>query len=157
MQKYDSNCTSRTNWFDLAGTPSLVFEPEPLNSFNSIEAILAATFEKEPLEVYFWEQSTVPCPWNTYWTAAAKEGGGLDIDDPVFGPHSTWYTGTHSWVPCDPEEPCDCEGHNCARTHSTIGHTAAAATTPKSLGIPLIVVVPLTPIPSEIDRYNRHW
>jgi hypothetical protein len=157
MHKYDSNCTSRTNWLNLAGTPCLVFEPEPLNTFNSMEAILAAAFEEDPLEAYFWEQSTVPSPWNTYWTATAKEGSGLDIDDPVFGPHWTRDTGVHSLFPCNPEEPCDCEGHNCAGTQLTIGHAAAAATTAKSLGIPLIVVVPLTPISSEIDAYNWHW
>jgi hypothetical protein len=151
MQKYDSNCTSRTNWFDLAGTPSIVFEPEPLNAFESIEAILAASFEEDPLEAYFWEQSTVPSPWNTDWTDAAREGGGLDINDPVFGPHWTRYTGANSWFPCDPETPCECEGHNCAGTHSTVGHTAAAETAAKSLGIPLIVIVPPTPTPSEMD------
>jgi len=157
MHKYDSNCISRTNWFDLAGTPCLVFEPHPLNAFNSIEAILAATFEEEPLEAYCWEQSTVPCPWNTYWTDAAREGGGLDINNPVFGPHWTRYSGAHSWFSCDPEERFDREGHNCAGTHSTVGHAAAAATTAKPLGIPLIVVVPLTPTPSELDAYNWHW
>ena len=62
MHQYDSNCTSRTNWFDLPGIPCLVFGPEPLNAFNSIEAILSATLEEEPLEVYFWKQSTVPSP-----------------------------------------------------------------------------------------------
>jgi hypothetical protein len=66
MHQYDSNCTSRTNWFDLTGIPCVVFEPEPLNTFESIEAILAASFEKEPPEAYFWEQSAVPSPWNTY-------------------------------------------------------------------------------------------
>jgi len=157
MQKYDSNCTSRTNWFDLAGTPCLVFEPEPLNAFESIEAILTATFEEEPLEAYFWEQSAVPCPWNTYWTDAAREGSGLDINDPVFGPHLTQYSGAHSWFSCDSEEPCECEGHNCARTHLTVGHAAAAATTAKSLRILLIVVVPPTPTPFEIDAYNWPW
>jgi hypothetical protein len=96
MHKYDSNCTTQTNWFDLAGTPCLVFEPEPLNTFDSIEAILAATFEEEPLEAYFWEQSTVPSSWNTNWTDAAREGGGLDINDPVFGQHWTKYSGVHS-------------------------------------------------------------
>jgi hypothetical protein len=157
MRQYDSNCMSRTNWFDLARVHCLVFEPEPLNAFESIEAILAASFEEEPLEAYFWEQSTVPSPWNIYWTEAAREGGGLDINDPVFGPHWTRYTGAHSWFPCDPEELCDCEGHNCVGTQSTIGHAAAAATTAKSLGIPLIVVVPPTPTPSELDAYNWHW
>jgi len=157
MHKYHSKCTSRTNWFDLAGTPCLVFEPEPLNTFESIEAILTLSFDEEPLEAYFWEQSAVPSPWNTYWTEAARAGGGLDINDPVFRPHWTRYTGAHSWFPCDPEDPCDCEGHNCAGAQSTVGHVAAAATTAKSLGIPLIVVVPPTPTPSEIDAYNWHW
>jgi hypothetical protein len=157
MHQYDSNCTSRTNWFDLAGTPCLIFEPEPLNSIESIKAILAASFKEEPLEAYFWEQSAIPSPWNTYWTDAAREGGRLDINDPVFRLHWTRYTGAHSWFPCDPEEPCDCEGHNCAGTHSTIRYAAAAATTAKSLGMPLIVVVPQTPTPSEFDEYNWHW
>jgi len=157
MPEYDINCTSRTNWFDLAGTPCLVFEPELLNAFDSIEAIYEATFEKEPLEAYFWEQSTVPSAWNLYWTEAAKEGGGLDINDPAFGAHWTRYLGAHSWYSCDPEERCDWEGHNCLGTHSTVGHAAAAATTAKSLGIPLIVVVPPTPTPSELDAYNWHW
>jgi len=156
-QKYDSNCTSRTNWFDLAGTPCLVFEPEPKNAFDSIEDILAATFKEEPLEANLWEQSTVPSPWNTYWTDAAREGGGLNINDPVFGPHWTRYSGAHSSFPCDPEEVCDCEGHNCAGIHLTVRHAAAAATTAKLLGIPVIVVVPPTLTPSELDAYNCHW
>jgi len=151
MHQYDSNCTSRTNCFDLAAIPCLVFEPEPLNAFESSEEILTESFKEEPHEAYFWEQSTVPSLWNTYWTDAAREGGGLDIDDPVFGPHWTRYTGAHSGFPCDPEQPCDCEGHNCAGTQSTIGYTAATVTTAKSRGIPLIVIVPLTPTPSEID------
>jgi len=157
MHMYDSNCTSCTNRFDLAGTLCLVFEPKPLNAFKSIEAVLATTFEEEPLKAYFWEQSTVPSPWNTYWTDTARESGGLDINDPVFGPHWTMYSGAHSWFPRDPEEPCDCEGHNCAGTHSTIGYAAAAATTAKSLVIQLIVVVPPTLTPSELDAYNCHW
>jgi len=157
MQKFDSDSTSRTNRFDITGTPGLVFEPESLNTFESIEAILVATFEEEPLIVYFSEQSTVISAWNIYWTDAAREGGGLDINDPVFGPHWTRYLGAHSWFPCDPEEPCDWEGHHCVGTQSTIGHAAAAATTAKSLGIPLIVVVPPTPTPSKLEAYNWHW
>jgi hypothetical protein len=53
MHKYDSYCTSRTNWFDRAGTSCLVVEPEPLNALESIEAILTATFEEEPIKAYF--------------------------------------------------------------------------------------------------------
>jgi hypothetical protein len=157
LREYDSNCTSRTNWFDLAGTPCFVFEPEPLNAFDSIEGVLLSSLEEEPFEACFWEQSTVPSPWNTYWTDAARQGGGLSINDPLFGPHWTRYLGAHSWFPFDPEEPCDCEGHNCAGTHSTVGHAAAAATTAKSPRVPLIVVEPPTLTPSEIDAYNWHW
>jgi hypothetical protein len=47
------------NWFDVAGTPCHVFEPEPLNAFESIKAIHATTFEEEPLETHFWVQSGV--------------------------------------------------------------------------------------------------
>jgi len=157
MQKYNSNWTSQTNWFDHAGIHCLGFKPEPLNSFESIEAIHNAIFEEEPLEAYFWEQSTTPYCWNTYWTDATIEGGGLDINDPVFRPHWTRYSGAHSWFPCDPEDPCDCEGHNCAGTHLTIVHAAAAATTAKSLEILLIFVVPSTPTPSKLDKYYWHW
>jgi len=52
------------NWFDLAGTPCLVFELEPLNGFESILAVLAATSVKKPLEAYYWEQSDIPSAWN---------------------------------------------------------------------------------------------
>jgi hypothetical protein len=45
------------HWFDLAGTLCLDFEPEPLNAFESIEAVLSATIEEEPSEAYSWEQS----------------------------------------------------------------------------------------------------
>jgi len=44
MHKYDSNCTEQMNWFDLAGIPCLVYEPELLNAPDIIEAIPAATF-----------------------------------------------------------------------------------------------------------------
>jgi hypothetical protein len=73
------------NSFDLAVTPCLVFEPESLNAFENIKAILAATIEEEPLEAYCWEQPTVPSPWNTYLTDSAREDGGLEIKNPVFG------------------------------------------------------------------------
>jgi hypothetical protein len=53
------------NSIDLAGSPCLVFEPEPLNAFVSIEAVLAATFNQDPLEAYFWEQSDILSPWDT--------------------------------------------------------------------------------------------
>jgi hypothetical protein len=53
MHKYPTNCTSRTNSFDLAGIPCLVFEPKPFNTFEGVDAILAATFQEEPLEAYF--------------------------------------------------------------------------------------------------------
>jgi len=157
MQKYDRNCTFRTNWVHLAGNPCLVLEPEPLNSCDSIEAILAATFEEEPLKDYFWEQSTVPSPWNLYWIEAARGGGRLGINDPVFRSHWARYLGGHSWFPRDAEEPCDCKGHNCLVTHSTVGHAPAAATTANSLGVPLIVVVPPTPTPSKINEYSWPW
>ena len=58
---------------------------------------------------------------------------------------------------CDLEEPCACEGLDSLEEQSTIGHTAAAAITSTSLGIPLIVVVPPTPPPSETDVYNWDW
>jgi hypothetical protein len=157
MYQYDSNCPSRSNWIDLARTPCPVFPPEPLNALNSIEAIIAATIGEEPLAAYFWKQSAVPSPWNTCWTNAEREGSGLDINNLVFGPHWTRYSGGHSWFPCNSEEPCNCEGPNCAAIFLTVVYRAAAATSATSLRIPLIVIVALTPTPSELDSYSWHW
>ena len=145
------------NSFDRAAIPCCVFNHETMNDFESIKAILTATFEVEPLEAYFWEKSTTPSPWNTYWTDTDRKCGPLDINDPVFGPHWTRYSGAHSGFPCDPEDPCDSGGNNCAGTHSTIGHAAAAATTAKSHGILLIVVVPPTLTTCKLDAYNWQW
>jgi len=159
MHLYDSKCKFRTNWSDLAGTPWHFFEHEPLNAFERIEAVLAATLEEEPLEASMWELSDVRSSWNTYWIDGARAGGGLDINDPVCGQCWTKYCGLHFslFTDCDPEETWDCEVQDCVGAQSTVGHAAAAATTTKSLGIPLSVVVPRTPTPSELDTYNRHW
>jgi len=157
MQKYDSNCTSRTNWFDLAGTYCTLSEPEPLNAFESIEGLLNTEVDDLCLPAYFWEQSDTLSRWNLYWTEAAAYGGGLELDDPVFGNSWTKYWGAHSWFNCETDIPCWCEGHDCCETHETEGHAPAAAETAKSLEIPLIVVEPPTPTPSEIDRFNWHW
>jgi hypothetical protein len=158
MLQYDSNCTSPTNWFNFAGTPYCVFQHEQFKAFKSIEALLSAMFEEESYEADFWEQSNVLSPWNIYWTDKANEGGSLDINNQVFGPHWTKYRGLHwgLFMVCDPEEPCDWEGHNCVGVQLMIGHAAAAATTVKSLGILLIVVVPLSPTPSKVNAYSWH-
>jgi len=157
MQKYDSNCTSRTNWFDLAGTHCTLSEPEPLNVFESIDGLLNTEVDDLGLPAYFWEQSDIPSPWNLYWTEAAADGGGLQLDDPVFGNRWTRYWGAHSWFNCEADIPCWCEGHDCCGTHETEGHAPAAAETAKPSVIPLIVVEPPTPTPSEIDQFNWHW
>jgi hypothetical protein len=111
MRQYASDWTSQTNWVELAGTTWPVFEPEPLNAFECIEAVLTATFEEEPREAYFWEQSDISSPWNIYWTDAAREGGSRDIHDQVFGQHRRKYLGIHIglFTHCDPEEACNCE------------------------------------------------
>jgi hypothetical protein len=119
-----------------------------------MEVLLASVLGDESLEEYFCKQSTVSSPWSTYLTDAAQEGGGLLINDPVFGPYWTRHKGELSVFPCDPEELCDCDGHHCARTHPTIGHAAGAVTTAKCLRIPPIVVVPPTPTPSKVDADN---
>jgi hypothetical protein len=157
MRRYDSNCTSRTNWFDLAGTHCALSEPEPLNAFESIEGLLNTEVDDICLPAYFWEQSDVPSPWNIYWTEAAAYGGGLELDDPVFGNSWTKYWGAHAWGICEPDTPCRCEGHDCCGTHETEGHAPAAAATAKAPEVPLIVVEPPTPTPSELDQFNWHW
>jgi len=157
MQKYDSNCTSRTNWFDLAGTHCTLSEPEPLNPFESIEELLNTEVDDLCLPAYFWVRSDTPSPWNLYWTEAAAYGGGLELDDPVFGNSWTRYWGAHSWFNCEADIPCWCEGYGCCETHETEGHAPAAAETAQPFKIPLIVVEPPTPTPSEIDQFNWHW
>ena len=84
MPAYDINkpAQSRINFFDLAGRTTNPFETEPLNAFNSIDAILLET--EEPLQAYFWDETQALSPWNSYWTEAAKQGGGLKMNDPVF-------------------------------------------------------------------------
>ena len=156
-QKYDSDCTSWTNWFDLAGTCCSLSEPEPLNAFESIEGLLKTEVDDLTLPAYFWEQSDVPSAWNIYWTEAAAYGGGLELDDPVFGNSWTKYWGAYAWINCHPEEPCECEGHNCVGTHSTEGHAPATAASAKLAPEPLIVIEPPTQIPSKVDTYTWHW
>jgi hypothetical protein len=79
----------QTNWFDLAGTAHPDFEPDLLNALGSINANHIRTIDKEPLEAYFCEQSDIPFTWDIYWTEAAWEGRGLDINDIMFGQHCT--------------------------------------------------------------------
>ena len=118
---YDFNCHSRVNFFDLASIPLQLAESEPVNFFDSIDAPLNET--DEPLEDYFWDAPDTPYLWNLYWTDAARQGGGLSIDDPVFADHWTRYKGLH--IDCKDEEVCYCE-HNCRGTHMTLGRAAAA-------------------------------
>jgi len=157
MQEYDSNCISRTNWFDLARTNSSLSKPEPLNAFEGIEGLLNTQIDDLTLPAYFWEQSDVPSPWNTYWAEATAYRGGLELDDPMFGSNWTKYWGAHAWFECDPELPCECEEHNCLGTHSMEGHTPAAAATAKPAPVQLIVIESLAPTPSDVDAYNCHW
>jgi hypothetical protein len=88
MGEYDSYCTSQTNWFDLAGTRCSLSEPEPVNAFENIEGLLNTEVDDPILPAHFSEQSDVPSPWNVYWTEAHAHGGGLELDNPVFG--SSW-------------------------------------------------------------------
>jgi len=110
------------NLFDLTSIPCFVFEHEPLNSVESIEAIITATFEKQTLEAHLWEQSDGPSPRNIDLTDAAGTGGSLDINVPVFGQHCTEYVGLHFGLltNCDAEEPSHCQGQNCVGAQSTI-------------------------------------
>jgi len=156
-REYNNNCTSQMNWFDLARTHCSRSEPESWNAFESIEGLLNNEVDDFILSAYFWEQSDIPSPWNTYRTEAAAHGGGLEPDDPVFGNSWTNYWGAHAWFNFDSELPCKCEGHNCLGTHSMEGHTPAGAETAKPAPVPLIVIETLTPTPSELGAYNWHW
>ena len=84
MPAYDINrpTYSRINFFDLAGQTTNLFEYEPLNAFDCIEAVISE--DQEPLDEHFWAEPQQVSPWNSYWTEATRNGGGLQIDDPVF-------------------------------------------------------------------------
>ena len=127
MPAYDANRPeqSRINFFDLAGRTINLFEPEPLNAIGSIDDYLLEA--EEPLEACFWDEPQSVSPWNSYWTEAAKYGGGLKIDDPVFKNFWTKYYGLH--VDCQDEEVCDCE-HNCGGTHTTKGRAVTDSEVP---------------------------
>jgi len=157
MREYDSNCTSQTNSFDFAGTHYSLSEPQPLNAFESIEGSLNTEVDNLILPAHIWEHSDVPSPRITYWKEATAYGGGWELDDLVFGNRWTKYWGAHAWFDCDPEFPCQCEGHNCIGTHSTERHAPAAAATAKPAPVRLIVIEPPTTTPPEIDAYNWHW
>jgi len=111
------------------------------------------------VEAYFWDYSDIPSSGNLYWTDTAREGGCLDIDDPVFRQHLTNYKCINFGfcAGCDSKETCDCEGLNCLEAESTVRYAAAAATTAKSLGITLNVEVPPALTPTEIDADTWHW
>ena len=128
-----------------------------MNAFESIDGLLNTQADNLILPAYFWEQLDVSSPWNMYWTEAAAYGGGLDLDHPVFGSNWTKYWRAHAWFNCDSELPCECQEHNCLGTHSTEGHSPAAAATAKPALVPLVVIEPPTLTPSEIDIYNWHW
>ena len=122
MPAYDANRPEQSgiNFFDHAGRTINLFETEPLNAFDSIDGILLET--EEPLEAYFWDEPHKVSPWNSYWTEAAKNGGGLRINDPVFKDFWVKYHGLH--VNCWEEEVCYCE-HNCGGTHTTKGRAVS--------------------------------
>jgi hypothetical protein len=69
------------------------------------------------LENGFFEQSEATARWTLYSADAAREGSGLDIKDPIFEQHWTKNSSVKSvwFTKCDPEEACDCEGHNCIK------------------------------------------
>jgi len=87
------------------------------------------------LHGYFSEQYDIPPPWNLYLTQAAPYGGGLEIDNPVFGDSCTKYRGANSWFKCDIQAPRVSEGQYCTCTYETEGQAPAVAA--KALPPPL--------------------
>jgi len=57
-QKYDSNCICQINWFDHAGIPYLIFQPEHMNIFGSFDAVLWEACQ--PLEEYWVNNRLLP-------------------------------------------------------------------------------------------------
>ena len=102
MTAYDINrpIQSRINFFDRAGRTTNLFEFEPLNAFDSIEAIILQS--EEPLEEYFWSKLQSVSLWRYYWTEATRNRGGHQIDNPVFKNFWTKYYGLH--VNCQDQE-----------------------------------------------------
>jgi hypothetical protein len=151
MLAYDSKKPqqSRMNFLDLASRTTNLFEPEPLNSFNSIDAVILEP--EEPLEAYVWEEPQAVSPWNSDSTEAAKYRGGLQIDDPVFKDSWTKYYGLH--VDCEEEEVCYCE-HNCGGTHTTKGQAVINSDTtvkPQTTGGRILL-----PTISQVSDWNNY-
>lgn len=71
LMPYDSHCYCRVNFFDLAGIPSKLAEPEPFNIFDSIDAFRIET--DLPLNDSFWDAPDTLYPWNPYWTDTGRQ------------------------------------------------------------------------------------
>jgi hypothetical protein len=149
MPTYDSkkHQQSRINFFDLASRTTNLFEPEPLNSLDSIDAVIHEP--EKPLEAYFSEEPQAVSPWNSYWTEAATYERGLQINDPVLKDSWTKYYGLH--LNCKEEEVCYCE-HNCGGTHTTKGRAVTDSDTePWTTGGPIVF-----PTLSQVADWNNH-
>jgi len=53
------------------------------NIFDSVDAVLAIS--KTPLDKDFCKQSDIHSPWNVYSMKVTLEGGGIILNDSVFG------------------------------------------------------------------------
>jgi hypothetical protein len=96
-------------------------ENDHLNAFEIIDNIF---FEnKESLEEYFWNKSHAMFRGNSVWMKAARTGGGLQINDPVY--KNFWSKHHRLLMNYWDEEKCYCK-HNCSGTHTTIKRAADA-------------------------------
>jgi len=155
MKHYDRNCTTGKNWFDFAGTRSAVSNLNHWMPSRVLTLYVQQLWRKNRWKPIFGNNRLFPPlgmligqmqsentePWIS--TTQCLNNIGLDIVVLILNSSVIL-------------KSCVTEGHNYTETHSTIGHAAAAASTAKSLGFPLIVEVPATPTQSEIHGYNRN-
>jgi len=156
IQTWDSDCILQTNKLNLAGVPYMISEVDVLKAFASIDRILFNG--NEPLHPCFWEQTNLHCAWNVFWSDTAWDGSGISIYEPVFGMQGTKYLGLYfgHFTFCNLEKPCDFEEHNWMGAVSPVEYAPAVVSIAKSVGIPLIVIIPLTPTLTTIDEQNCH-
>jgi len=82
IPSFNFQYTSSINWTGIGKTPYLRFHQEPVNTFKSIDTILAK-FD-DPLEKQYLKQSVVPSPWKISVTKTPNEEGWIAVKNHVF-------------------------------------------------------------------------
>ena len=142
MRRYNNSLPYRLiqgnhdNFFNLPTTIRHPFEPEPLNSFESIGDQLSQV--EKPLEQYFLGRTTTSISVEQLLDRSRKIRRGPSINDPVFATHSTRYHGLH--IDCHNQDTCLCENN----------HISLPTTVGRAMVTPTIVLTPPSQEPLSV-------